>query len=100
MTDHQLKKAVNTYFDVLHENGIPEKHVADFKCKNNEVTVMILTGKTYSKKLKRNYVETTGDVRTGLVSSTGGSLTEPIISRTGLEASRDGESENSDNSKV
>lgn len=100
MTDHQIKQSVNAYFEVLNTEGIPEKYVRDFKCNDGQLVVTILTGKTYSKPVKKDYESTPGNVRGGLVSGIGGAFEEPSIQRDWAEATIDGEAGQRDDSKV
>jgi hypothetical protein len=53
MTDYKTRLVVNTYFNILQEEGLPEEYVYDFKCEDDCVKITLLSGKVYSKKLKR-----------------------------------------------
>jgi hypothetical protein len=92
MTDYKVKQINNTYFEILLKEGIPEKYVRSYDHTNGTVTVTLITGKTYSKKIKSQFnVEATGDVREGLVQRAGESSTESSISRNWAETAQHGE---------
>lgn len=98
MTQCRVNQIVNTYYDILMQNGIPEKYVKNFECKDNEVIVTILTGNTYSKQFKPSYVETTRNVRTGMVQDAGIALRESGIQRNWSEATQHDQGESRNNS--
>lgn len=52
MSEFRLKKVVNTYFDILIEEGILEEHVKDFFQDGDYVTIIMLTGKAFSKQIE------------------------------------------------
>lgn len=86
---YHTRKIVDTYFEILMREGIPEKFVADFTKEGDEVVVTILTGKKYSRKVKSDYVEATRDVRAGMVQDAGIASREPEIPRDRTEATHD-----------
>lgn len=62
MTDYQIRKVVDTYFEILHIEGLPEKYVKDFFEDGGSVTVILVSGKAYSEEIKNYNVEAKRDV--------------------------------------
>lgn len=100
MTDHQIRKATDTYFDILTTEGIPEQYVASSVYEDGQLTVTILTGKRYSKGVKQKYVETSRDVRGWVVPGITGPSTEPVVQRDWHQATQSVESRGGDNAEV
>lgn len=77
MSDFKHNQINSTYFDLLTEQGIPEKFVKDYYTKVGHVFVELVSGKLYSRKLKTPaYVQTPGDVSERMVQSTAGSFAQ------------------------
>jgi hypothetical protein len=52
MSNYKINKIVSTYFDILAEEGMPEKYVREFFHDDGWVTVIMITGKAFSKEVK------------------------------------------------
>lgn len=51
MSGYKLKRLTNAYFNLLHNQGIPEKFVKDYFYDGDWITVILLTGIAYSEQI-------------------------------------------------